>query len=206
MNKDIFRYGITLFAITFIVGLILSGVNLLTKDRILNVQTEEQNEAKKIVIQGIDYNTFEELAISGNNPTVLGVWKALKGETPVAFVVNVQPKGYGGAIDMMVGISEALSVIDTRIISHSETAGLGSKAADPSFTDQLKGKTKDITVKKNGSPEKNEVIAISSATITTNAVAEGIKAAIEEVEHQIKTAVPISSPSLTSTEGGGENE
>lgn len=216
MNKEIIRYSITLFIITFVIAFVLSGVNYLTKDRIANTILQEQTEAKKLVINGVDYDGINDLTISDNDPIVTGAWVAVKEAVPVAYIVNVKPGGYGGPIDMMVGLNQNLQVIDTKIISHTETAGLGSKATSPEFSSQLKGKSKDLTVKKNGTPDKNDVIAISGATITTNAVTKGVKAAIEEISTITKpqelSPPPSPEPSLEPTpsqapeEGGTDNE
>ena len=195
-SKEIIRYGITLFAITFVVALILSGANMLTKDRIASMALVEQNEAKKAVIGNVDFDEIKDLQVSGNNPIVVGLWVAEKASSPAAYIANVKPIGYSGTIDMMVGLDLNFAVLDVKIINHSETPGLGSKAATPEFSSQFKGKTKDLAVKKNGSPSDNEIVAISGATITTNAVAKGVKAAIEE-------ASSIVSESTSSSQDGG---
>ncbi len=190
-NKEIFEYGIKLFFITFVVSLVLSSVNMLTKDKIESITLQEQDEAKKAVLTGVEYTKITPLNLSGEDPIIAGAWVAENDSLPAAYVVNVKPNGYGGIIDIMVGIDLDLAVLDVKIISHSETAGLGSKAQQPEFTSQFKGGTKDMTVYKNKEPSKDEIIAISGATVTTNAVVNGVKSAIEEISKIAASTKPL---------------
>ena len=66
--------------------------------------------------------------------------KDASGET-VGYVVNVTShEGYGGDIDISVGIREDGTVTGIEMLSISETAGLGMKAKEADFKDQFKDK------------------------------------------------------------------
>ena len=67
-------------------------------------------------------------------------------------------------------------------MSSSETAGLGKNASKESFRSQFEGLGKTVTVKKSApKKENNEIQALSGATITSNAVADGANAALENI-------------------------
>ena len=87
--------------------------------------------------------------------------------------------GYGGDIRMTVGIDKAETITGLGFLELNETAGLGMKAKESSFKNQFKGKKADkINYSKSGAQADDEIDAISSATITTSAVCEGVNAAI----------------------------
>jgi electron transport complex protein RnfG len=97
-------------------------------------------------------------------------------------VLSVAPKGYSGSIDLMVGISGGPegTVQGVEIISHSETPGLGANADTPAFTGQYVGKTGSgfLNVVKIGPAGEDEIQAIASATITSQAVTDGVNTAL----------------------------
>lgn len=65
------------------------------------------------------------------------------------------------------------------ILSIEETAGLGMKADTDEFKDQFKDKkVEKFTYTKNGAAADDEIDAISGATITTNAMTNGINAGL----------------------------
>ena len=100
------------------------------------------------------------------------------GET-VGYNITVTPKGYGGLIEMVVGISDEGRLTDIKILSHTETPGLGAKAADPAFSGQFHEKiVEKIVVTTTPPAADNEIQAISGATITSKAVASGVNAAL----------------------------
>ena len=79
----------------------------------------------------------------------------------------------------MVGIGNDGKVTAVCVISHSETPSLGAVAAEDSskgqaFRDQFAGVDKAVTV-------GADIDAITGATITSKAVAEGVNLALEYV-------------------------
>ena len=77
--------------------------------------------------------------------------------------------GFGGPLSLMVGIDEGGLIVNSVVLSHSETPGLGAKCAtEASFIDQFKGwdpAAKVLAVRKDG----GEVDAITASTITSRA-------------------------------------
>jgi len=89
----------------------------------------------------------------------------IDGKQMVAF--ETSGKGYGGDIGLVVGIDVTdEKIYGVGVTTHSETAGLGSKAKeDPKFAAQFAGV--DI---KGPIEVGNPINALSGATITSNAV------------------------------------
>lgn len=98
-------------------------------------------------------------------------------------VTTVCSEGYGGDIKVMVGINSDETVNRIKILSLSETAGLGAKADSDDFTAQYGGLKNNIGVEKNngGSHETNTISAISGATVTSKAVTKAVNCALDAV-------------------------
>ncbi len=168
MAKNILKLGLVLCLICGISTLVLSTVNHITEPIIAELTVKQQNAARQEVLA--DAEEF----IAVNEAFYIGK----KGDATVGYAVGVAPSGYGGAIHMMVGISTEYRVTGIKIVSFSETPGLGSKAGEPKFLNQFIGKNEDITVVKGGANGDHQVTAVSGATVSSKAVTEGVKAAV----------------------------
>lgn len=189
------RDALVLFAITLIAGLLLGGVNEVTKDPIAQQEIQKNAEAYKAVSPGAE--SFEQTeAVAAvleaaealmashadlGNVVIEDAVEALDASgTSVGYVVKSTSKdGYGGNITVAVGISSEGTVTGIDFLTINETAGLGMKATEDSFKDQYKDKTVDaFVVTKSGASADNEIDALSGATFTTNAVTSAVNAAI----------------------------
>ncbi|MCL2103719.1 MAG: RnfABCDGE type electron transport complex subunit G [Kiritimatiellaeota bacterium] len=101
------------------------------------------------------------------------------GEIVAAAVVGRSQNGYGGLIELMVGISDG-KLVGYEVVSATETPGLGTKIAGDAFKKPLMGKalTSNWTLKKNG----GDVDAVTAATISSRAAIECITDAIAKLE------------------------
>lgn len=173
-----------LLIISVIVALLLAFTNSVTKDKIAENTIKEQNAAKQEVLSAATEFTETEFADDTGMVQAVYVGTDSTGKT-VGWCASVAPSGYGGTLDIMVGVSKDGTVSGMKVVSHSETAGLGAKAAEEDFSSQFAGKLADgsLSVIKNGTPKDNEVVAISGATITSNAVKTGVNAAVNAVKN-----------------------
>ena len=175
--KKIISLGITLFTITVITGLILGVVHDITLEPIRLTQEHLNAEALKGALPDADeFKTVEKAEDA--DPIIKDVQEALSDGKAVGFCVTVTPRGYGGSIELVAGITNDGQLKAIRILNHSETPGLGAKSILPDFYGQFKDTDEVIVVKRK--PETpGEIQAISGATITSNAVALGVNAALE---------------------------
>jgi len=181
-KENILTLAGVLFIITALVALLLSSANMLTAGKIADNAKKEQEEARMAVLQ--DAEDFTEVEYqSGEGSSVKQIFAGKKTGKTIGYCVNVAPNGFGGSIDMMVGIRTDGTVEAVKIVSMSETPGLGSKATDSAFIDQFAGKeTKSpIQVIKSGTAQSNEIVAIAGATVTSRGVTEGVNEAVAVV-------------------------
>ena len=191
MGKDMFKLGLNLLIISAVAALLLALTNSVTASTIAQRNEQANAEARKLVLESAQ--DFEEVKDAKTDNSkgikVSEIYEAkdASGNT-VGYTLKVLPSGYGGTIELMVGIDSAKGQVSgINVVSNSETAGLGAKSTDPEFSDQYKGKPlEELSVLKNGTPGDTEIKAISGATITSTAVTNGVDAAIEVYNNSLK--------------------
>lgn len=187
--KKLVRDALMLTMITLVAGFLLGVVYEITKEPIKAEQERAKQEAYQNVFQDADHfeavkdaDFTEVLKAGGFEAQIIEEAAAAKdgaGESLGYVYTVVSKEGYGGDIRLTVGIQEDGTVNGISILEISETAGLGMKADTEEFQSQYADKKVDAFVyTKNGASAENEIDAISGATITTNAVTNGVNAAI----------------------------
>ncbi len=87
---------------------------------------------------------------------------------------EVSSSGYGGEVDIMIGVNPDKTISGVSIVSHSETPGLGANITRESFTSQFAGKRLSgtgLTLTKDG----GEIDQVSGATISSAAVVDAVR-------------------------------
>lgn len=166
--KYILKLALILLLITVVVAGLLGLVNYLTEDRIAENTAKKANVAMQTVLPSASY---EKLDVTFDGITE--VYKAEGG-----YVVRLNAMGFGGAIDLMVGVSEQGSVTGVSVISHGETASLGAECTREDWRSQFVGAVGGLQVKKDG----GTVDALTGATVTSRAVTEAVNRAVECVK------------------------
>lgn len=182
--KDIFRLGAILFVICAVASLMLSLTNNITAPVIEQRNIQANNESRQEVLQVAE--EFSEVKdVKGD--LIEEVYQGTKGGEVVGYTIKTTPKGYGGKVEVMVGISNDGKISGVKIGNHTETPGLGSKSADPSFKDQYNGKSTKtpLNIVKGNASNENDIVAISGATITSKAVTAGVNAAMDVYEQKL---------------------
>ena len=176
--KDMMKPALILSGIYIIAALLLSALDGVTSPIIETMNEKANNEARQLVLSEATEFTLIE-GLTGEN--VAEVWEGKNGEDVVGYTIKTLPKGYGGEMEVIVGISVDGIITGVDIGSHSETPGLGSKAKDESFKGQYLQKSVEnpLQVVKGSANGESDIVAISGATITSNAVTLGVNSAIE---------------------------
>ena len=180
--KEILVLTLKLGVICIIVAGLLAFVNSITGPVIAANEQKVFEASMAEVLPGAE--SFEKVALSFETEDA-GVMLNSFYKAENGYVVNTTCKeGYGGDIAVMVGINPDLTINRIKIMSMSETAGLGAKAGQESFWGQYAGLKANIGVEKNngGSPEKNTISAISGATVTSKAVTKAVNLALSAAE------------------------
>jgi len=172
---DLFKPAMALVIITITAAVLLGYVHTKTLKPIADQQLKIETEAL-----GVIFNTAldsrKQIDIPENSP-ITRAYQVYGGGKLKGYAIFTSPAGYSGPVDMVVGIDTAGVVLGIRILRHTETPGLGSNAENPAFTEQFKGKSGMLKVTK-AAPGSDEIQAITSATITSNAVTNGVNDAL----------------------------
>ncbi len=169
---DTLKMGLILTVICVIAAGSLAKVYEVTKVRIdRNMVELEEKKRKEIIPQAA---TFEEKKVDGKT---IFVGKDAEGKA-IGSIFKIAPRGYAGPVNAMIGIDEGGKVMAVSItkLDQTETPGLGTKVTEPKFRDQFKDKEgNDLKLKKDG----GSVDAITAATISSRAVANGVHEGME---------------------------
>jgi electron transport complex protein RnfG len=172
--KEMARYGFILALICFVAAGLLSGVNSLTKNKIIAQASAEENASLKDVFPQAD--NFKEVKSDGsilyyqamdNNGEVIGA----------AF--KVEAKGYSSTIVTMAGMFLDGKINAIKVLSQNETPGLGSQVSENKFIGQFSGRNiEDIA----------GVSAVTGATISSRAVINSVDKKAKEVRELLRNA------------------
>ena len=173
MNK-IIKDAAALTAITLAAGILLGGTYEITKEPIKRQQQLAKEEASRQVNVAIEQEGYTVQHIDEIQEALDGSGNLLG----YVFTVTTS-EGYGGDLTFTLGVKEDGTLNGIHFLSISETAGLGMKAKEAEFSDQFKEKkAEQFSYTKKGAVSDSEIDAISGATVTTNAVTNGVNAGL----------------------------
>jgi electron transport complex protein RnfG len=184
--QKIIKLGAVLFIVTAITGLILGVVNEITAEPIRLTQARLKAEALAGALP--EAEEFSEVALSdGADPILKDVQEGKGGGRTEGYCIIVAPSGYAGPVEVVVGITKTGGLRAIRILSQSETPGLGAKAPLPAFSGQYDNKEVErLSVVKSAATEADQIQAISGATITSQAVTLGVNTALDYWRNNLK--------------------
>ncbi len=170
------KLSVTLFLIAGIMAFLVALVNNITKP----VITQQNNQKNALALQEVLPEAEQFTAVyypkkSVDDVEIMGVYRS---SNDVGYCVKVAPRGYGGTIEMIVGFDNFGAVKGVKIVSMSETSGIGTKINEPDFIENFIGRTQTVIGDKKVT-DKNTVQIISGATKSSKAFIRGMNVAIE---------------------------
>jgi len=176
---------LALYAVAACVGLafVYAGTEKVIAQR---QKTDLEESLSELFENADEFRSIPGSELKSGDPTVTieedGVYTAYKNGEIIGAVIRTSRAGYNGAIKVLTGVGTNGKISAVKILEHSDTPGLGANAASSKyyvdrakgihFYDQFAGKAvSDPFV------PKEDVIAITAATITSRAVAASVKAA-----------------------------
>ena len=160
----------------------------ITKKPIEKQAKQTQQEAYKLVMKkATSFKKYEVQKIKKlskqlkNNVEIVQALKAYQNKKNIGEIIQViDHDGFGGDIELIVGINQQKEITGVEILSIDETVGLGMNAKNKEFRDQYKGKKVDrFEVVKTGKQSDEEIDSLSGATIASKAMTSGINGALE---------------------------
>ncbi len=183
--KNNLRLGMILLLIAALAGLSLGAVHSITAEPIKEANASAKQNAMIEILPKVDEFKDHQIEL---NDKILEVNAGYKDGEIIGYAIKVSPKGYNGAVEIMVGIYTDGTIGGIKILSHSETPGLGANAPKPKFSGQFANKStsEELEVVKGTASAENQVEAITGATITSRAVVNGVNDAVEFYNSNLK--------------------
>ena len=155
-----------LTAICLITSLLLAAINFVTKPIIDATEQAIAEAARAEVLPAADGFTKLDAELPEGS-FVTEVYRANNG---AGYVFMITCNGYGGknTMNLICGVDSEGRIVETKTLSHKETAGLGSKVTEDEFKGQFVGKD-----------GLDGIDTISGATFSSNYYIDGIRSALE---------------------------
>jgi electron transport complex protein RnfG len=181
---DIIKLGVFLLVLAGVGSFGVSYVNSMAEPLIAEQALKAKIASfKEVYPQGEEVKDESAQFIKSNtNSLIKEINVAYISGAPSGVIYLVEPKGYGGPLKIMAGFDIAQKkLIAIKVLSQTETPGLGAKAKDSFFQDRYKDKSSTIALEVTKTPpvKDNQIQAITASTITSKAVTSGINAARE---------------------------
>lgn len=138
-----------------------------------NLLGEKRTAMAEIYGDGI---SVEEIAAP---ETVDAVYRITKGNELLGYCVSVTGSGFGGDLDVLVGYHADGTILGVRLISHSETPGLGSRVGENEYLEQYAGQSGELTL-------GEDIDAISGSTISSSALLDAVNTANSAAQAIVK--------------------
>lgn len=164
------RIGGILLGVCAVVALVLSFVNLVTRDQIAANEVEQRREAIVALFgsEDIEFTELDRLETDGEE--IEAIYRVVEGGETLGYCASVLSPGFGGDIQMMVAMTSDRTIIGVKIVSMSETPGLGTRVDSDEYLAQYEGKGETLSV-------SGDIDVISGATKSSKAVLAGVNAA-----------------------------
>ncbi len=158
--------------LTIVVAISVSLLSL--TDSLTRGQIVAQQEAKVLAMLSTIFPEMSRYEVEDEIYTVY----AEDGTVSYAFIAI--GKGYGGDIDILVGLEDENTIKAISIVSQTETPGLGTRITEPEFTGQFAGTSiADVAERRQG----GQIDALTSSTMSSVAVIEAVQeTAMEKVK------------------------
>ena len=118
------------------------------------------------------------------NPGNTGAYEVIRNNSTLGLAIRTSRASYSGPIKILVGVGTDAKIKGIKILENTDTPGLGGNAGSKTYyIDRAKGIHfyNQFTEKPVGDPfvPKQDIVAITSATITSTAISASVKAAGE---------------------------
>lgn len=181
MDKKTIKLGLFLMLVAALAALALASINTMTAPIIAANDIAAMDAAmSEVYPAGSSFEeSFEQYSAEAPE-NIVGLAMANVNGTPSGVIYIVEHGGYGGTIRIMVAFDiEDQIITGLRILTHNETPGLGANAKTAWFNERYLNvdATSELRVVKIEPANPDEIQAITAATITSQAVTDGVNIA-----------------------------
>lgn len=191
--KEPVKFGLILLIFCAFSAGLLAAVNSFTEPVIAEAELKSTLASYEVIF-GENADNFEEYdkeklsSIKEKYPNIDNIFIAKKGDEVVGYGINVNSNGYGGAMTNAIGILlDGDTIAGFRNISNGETKGFGSRITEEEYYSSYNGKSAAAPLEISKDPQaENEIMWLTSATISSKAAQEGSNEAVKVYNEVLK--------------------
>lgn len=175
MKSSILKLGVTLMIVGLAAAVGLGFTYAVTKSKIEEYDKQIEAKAAMAAMPGLNsiHDLREDKALEEKIEVVEeGVQKVYVSDR--GYVFKVTMKGYGGPLSLAIGVGLDGKVKGIAVISSKETVGLGTKVLEDEGVGMWLGKSGSDKLEVG-----EDIQGVTGATITTKAVNNEVKRALE---------------------------
>lgn len=139
----------------------------------------EERSLKAVVSEADSFEQLEDASLlerangAADPVEVRGVYKAVSGTEHIGWAVRVASRGYGGPMQLVIGLDTSGSVTGVSVLTHNETPGLGTKVlTEAGFMEQFATLQPGFTDR-----DVRGLDVIAGSTRSSNGIRNGVAAA-----------------------------
>ena len=184
-----------LIVASFCFGLLIAVTNAAWSPRIIQNEKDKLN----VLMQGLitDANDFqiaiEDVEVLGSKGKIIktNIYKAIDDSGKnVGFAFVAVGMGFQDKIKLVIAVdAKCEKFLGFKVLSSNETPGFGDRIKEDYFGDQFKkAPAGELQLVKTGNPETidSEIVAISGATVSSEAVVKIFNTYIDKVKEQLQ--------------------
>jgi electron transport complex protein RnfG len=194
--KHFFQQSWLLIVASFCFGLLIAVTNAAWSGRILQNEIDKRNDLMITLIT--DANSFDVAVEAAEIPAAKGkvlktdIYQALdRGGRTVGFAFIAVGSGFADKIKLVIAVdAKCEKFFGFKVLASNETPGFGDKIKEDYLGSQFKGASADkLELVKTGDEKKidSEIVAISGATVSSEAVVKTFNTYIDKVKEQLQT-------------------
>lgn len=170
--KNVIRITGILMIITTLTAVLLSVINMMTAPVIAANTEKEKQDAIFEIFEGADRTKSLKDTLGDTYPKEISdIYLVFKGSELLGYCADASSMGFSDNIGMMVGVTSDNKVCGLRILSISDTPGLGMKVTDEGYLAKYKGVSYPVEFGVNAD-------AISGATYSSKGVKNAVNAVL----------------------------
>jgi electron transport complex protein RnfG len=179
---------------SFCFGLLLAIANAAWSPRIEQNRINKLNALAGRLIPGADFVPLEKSGVVIEVNSLKGdrkkvdVYKAVSGEQCLGWSFNAVGPGFQDKIELIIAVDKDFETIaGFDVLVCNESPNTGDKIKEGEFRDQFEGKpAAKLEPIKSGKAKDNEILTISGATISSEAVVKIINHYINEIREEMQ--------------------
>jgi len=196
--KHFIQQSWLLIVASFLFGLLIAVTNAALSARIEQNKIDKLNRLTRALLPKaehfIELDKEIEVESAKGKKTKIKVYKAVsKADECVGWSFTAAGSGFADKIEMVVAVDkdfQKLAGFD--ILASNETPGFGDQIKYDYFRDQFKGApAEELVLVRSGEAKEidSEIVAISGATVSSEAVVEIINNSITQIKEQMQEKV-----------------